>query len=111
MQSGGDSFCQTWSLMFLSEASKYGNNFEFLETWKQWSLTEKEINITKYIVGILDGNTDTIDAEANFELQNLYDFAGFEVADTLKTHISSLNADQRGPYSGASKKRKRSSIH
>lgn len=87
MQSGGDSFCQTWSLLFLRERIRT-ESFEFLDLWKSMDSNGKKRVITEFILEILDDNIETIDAEANFELQNEYRKPGHEVADVLRADLS-----------------------
>lgn len=83
MQSGGDSFCQTWSLLFLKE-DMFTGSFEFFKTWISVNSDARKRLITEFILEILDAY---VDAKSNYELQIMYRKPGFEVVTVLRSDL------------------------
>ncbi len=79
----GDSFCQTWSLLFIFKYFQT-ENFDFLIFWKSMSQESRNRLLIMFVLGILDNFLYTIDSEANFELQNTYNCPQYFTSELIK---------------------------
>jgi hypothetical protein len=91
IQSVGDEFCQSWSLLFLI-CYDHDPNLLFLNKWRRYDTLDKLKYLQSFIIQALDEFEDSLDAEANYQLQFVHQRPQQEVARVLKNHFGNLQA-------------------